>query len=160
MASSIASFPFLIETNAEASILLPIKIKRPLRFPLFVYRPGKCAEISNLNASSFGHSDSTALNYGRLLNGSRRGWLWRTNDLRAIGKSTGISQDDDDAEDVLQSTIEKSKKVLAMQRDLLQRVSFYLFCTMWFSSVNILFISLLKHTKLNCLIMNIFSWIS
>ncbi|KAK4279382.1 hypothetical protein QN277_011172 [Acacia crassicarpa] len=123
MATSIASFPFLVETNAEASILLPIKIKRPLRFPLFVYRPGKCAEISNLNASSFGHSDSTSLNYGGLLNGRRRGWLWRTNDLRAIGKSTGISQDDDDAEDVLQSTIEKSKKVLAMQRDLLQRIA-------------------------------------
>ncbi|XP_028759805.1 granule-bound starch synthase 2, chloroplastic/amyloplastic-like [Neltuma alba] len=123
MASSIGSFPFLVETNAQASILLQTKINRPLSFPLFVHRHGKSAEISSSNASSFGHSESTGMNYGRLIHGRCRGRLWRTNDIRAIGKSTGTSQDDDGAEDVLQSTIEKSKKVLAMQRDLLQRIA-------------------------------------
>ena len=36
----------------------------------------------------------------------------------------GVGGADDDSDDTLQVTIEKSKKVLAMQRDLLQQVSF------------------------------------
>lgn len=123
MASSVGSFPFVVEPSANTSMLLQTKINRPLKFPLFVYRPGKSAEFSNSSASGFGRSESARLNYGRLVNGRSRGLLWRTKDVRAIGKSTGTSQDDGGTDEVLLSTIEKSKKVLAMQRDLLQRIA-------------------------------------
>ena len=43
--------------------------------------------------------------------------------LRAIAKGSEGSESRDESEDALQATIEKSKKVLAMQRDLLQQVS-------------------------------------
>eukprot|EP00262_Sarcandra_glabra_P005648 TRINITY_DN1738_c0_g3_i1.p1 TRINITY_DN1738_c0_g3~~TRINITY_DN1738_c0_g3_i1.p1 ORF type:complete len:788 (-),score=160.77 TRINITY_DN1738_c0_g3_i1:145-2508(-) len=53
--------------------------------------------------------------------------LWRSKDLRAISKNGIDGGDDDDdnspAEDVLQETIAKSKKVLSMQRDLLQQIA-------------------------------------
>lgn len=115
MASSIGSFPFLVELNADSSLLLHSKISRPLRFPLFAYHARKySAEPSssvNFNGSALEHRGN-------------RGLLWRTKHLRAIGKSVGSSEDNDGPEDVLQTTIEKSKKVLAMQRDLLHQVLF------------------------------------
>ena len=42
--------------------------------------------------------------------------------ISALGKSSGTSEDKDESEEVLQATIEKSKKVLALQRELLQQV--------------------------------------
>lgn len=130
MASSIGSCPFLVEAYAETSVLLQTtKSNRPFRFPSFAYQPRKCAEVSIKENSE---------NYGKLVCGRSRGLLWRNTHLRATGKSSGASGEKDGAEDVLETTIEKSKKVLAMQRDLLQQVVFhYLCCGICFTSVGI-----------------------
>ncbi|KAF7820527.1 granule-bound starch synthase 2, chloroplastic/amyloplastic-like [Senna tora] len=118
MASSIGSFPFLVEPNTDTSVLVQTRINRPLRFQLFAYQPKKYAELSGLHRSASQHSESAGLNCGR-----RRDLLWGTKHLRAVGKSMGASEGNDGEEDVLQTSIEKSKKVLAMQRDLLQQIA-------------------------------------
>lgn len=52
----------------------------------------------------------------------------RVGRANAVGDDDGANlDDDDDAEEALQATIEKSKKVLEMQQDLLKEVSFFTF---------------------------------
>lgn len=95
-----ASFPFLVETNAHTRTHHHHH-HRSLLFPL---------KFSTINAIAFEHS------------GTRGVRLHHSRYIRAVGKSLGASDDKDESEDVLEATIEKSKKVLALQRELLQQV--------------------------------------
>lgn len=105
MASTIGSSPFLLETSA---LFDTRRGKRSLRFPL---------RVCGINRSNFEHSEGLGL-------GCRKGKLWGSNKhIKAIAsESFGTSEDNDGSEGMLQDTIEKSKKVLALQRGLLQEV--------------------------------------
>ncbi|KAJ8567069.1 hypothetical protein K7X08_019277 [Anisodus acutangulus] len=56
-------------------------------------------------------------------NGYSREQMWRIKRIKATGKSSGEGASANDSDEALQDTIEKSKKVLAMQQDLLQQIA-------------------------------------
>ncbi|KAJ1401522.1 Starch synthase, catalytic domain [Sesbania bispinosa] len=110
MASSIGSSPFLLETSAQAFVLLDSRRNRPLKFP---------QKVCGINGSAFEHSESLKLGMNKkgLLLGSKH--ILRA----AASESFGTNEDKDGSEGVLQATIEKNKKVLALQRDLLEQIA-------------------------------------
>ncbi|KAJ1399695.1 Starch synthase, catalytic domain [Sesbania bispinosa] len=110
MMASLGSVPFLVETNVDTTVLL--LHSRNLKFP---------TKFSTINASAF----TRGLGRGRVNHSCSRGLqcLWGTTHIRALGKSSGTSEDKEEPEDMLQATIEKSKKVLALQRELLQQIA-------------------------------------
>ncbi|XP_043704603.1 granule-bound starch synthase 2, chloroplastic/amyloplastic [Telopea speciosissima] len=61
-------------------------------------------------------------NYGEVLNVYSRGQPWKKCP-KAVDKNRVGEESDDESEDALQATLEKSKKVLAMQKDLLQQIA-------------------------------------
>ncbi|KAE9620016.1 hypothetical protein Lal_00040232 [Lupinus albus] len=114
--SKMASFPFILETNADTKVLLLLHTKnhhhhRSLKFPL---------KYNTMNALAFDPSE-TRRGDGRLHYRCKR------HNIRAVGKSVGASNEDkdesEDADDMLKGTIEKSKKVIALQRNLLQQIA-------------------------------------
>ncbi|XP_027359278.1 granule-bound starch synthase 2, chloroplastic/amyloplastic-like isoform X2 [Abrus precatorius] len=111
MMASMSSLPFLVETNADSTVMLLLHSRNPKFSPKF----------GSLNASSF----AKGLGRGRVNHSCSRGLpcLVGNKQIRALGKSSGTSEDKDESEDVLQATIEKSKKVLALQRELLQQIA-------------------------------------
>ncbi|KAM5581394.1 hypothetical protein ABKV19_010554 [Rosa sericea] len=121
--ASIKSLPFVIETKAESSVLLHSENSRRLRFPFFTHRRRRAGEVSLISGSASGCSQAVGLCSGRI-SSCTKGQLWRVKPVRAIRKVSGEGvEDNGESEDALQATIEKSKKVLAMQRDLLQQIS-------------------------------------
>ncbi|XP_008230773.1 PREDICTED: granule-bound starch synthase 2, chloroplastic/amyloplastic [Prunus mume] len=114
--ASIGSLPFMIETKTESSVLLHSNNNRRLRFPFFTHRPGSSVEVSGINAEVVGMCS-------RQINWCTKGKLWKIEPLRATGKVSVEGEDGGEPEDALRATIEKSKKVLAMQRDLLQQIA-------------------------------------
>ncbi|KDP27156.1 hypothetical protein JCGZ_19855 [Jatropha curcas] len=96
--ASIGSLPSILETKRESFILLHGRSQQRPRFPFLWYRPQR--------AFSFAVSNG--------------GFSLRFKPVRATAKE-GVN--DDGSDDPLQATIEKSKKVLALQRDLLQQIS-------------------------------------
>ncbi|GFQ02147.1 granule-bound starch synthase 2 chloroplastic/amyloplastic [Phtheirospermum japonicum] len=98
--------------------------------PLLVQRPRKRVEIGGLftDCNSAGVlRNLTVDHFSRLsrchrCGGGRR--RWTTQYVKATSEGTGGGEiDDESKEDALQATIEKSKKVLAMQRDLLHQIA-------------------------------------
>lgn len=76
-----------------------------------------------LSGSSFGHSGARGWGRGRVNHGCSRGLLClveKNRRIKALGKGSWMSEE---SEEILQGTIEKSKKVIALQRELLQKVS-------------------------------------
>lgn len=117
--ASIGSLPFILETKTESSVLFHIKSYHRSSFSFFMFRPRMSLEYSDLNVSGSGHSVVGLCN--GLVGGSRR-QLWRNKPMivKVMGPVEGEAGDE--SEDKLQATIEKSKKVLAMQRNLLHQV--------------------------------------
>ncbi|RDX83390.1 hypothetical protein CR513_35688, partial [Mucuna pruriens] len=79
-----------------------------------------------VNASLLEHSVARGWGRGRVNHRCSRGLLYlveNSKHIRALGKSFGTSESKDESEEALQATIEKSKKVLALQRELLQQIS-------------------------------------
>ncbi|PRQ53601.1 putative starch synthase [Rosa chinensis] len=121
--ASIKSLPFVIETKAESSVLLHSENSRRLRFPFFTHRRWRAGEVSLISGSASGCSQAVGLCSGQI-SSCTKGQLWRVKPVRAIRKVSGEGvEDKGESEDALQATIEKSKKVLAMQRDLLQQIA-------------------------------------
>ncbi|KAJ4832965.1 Sucrose synthase [Turnera subulata] len=98
MASSLVPFPFIIEAKAESLVLLPGKSQIRPSFPFSSSRPKRSNGCFVFGDGSF----------------------VRFKPVRATGEGGESSNKSDDA---LQATIEKSKKVLAMQRNLLQQIA-------------------------------------
>ncbi|KAG6405835.1 hypothetical protein SASPL_133429 [Salvia splendens] len=99
--ASIKSFP----TGLEGSTLA--NRHRPL-ISVLAYRPRKVGGIADCNSPGFSNNSSVDLL-------SRR---------RSLGRQrVKAASAEDEAEDSLQATIEKSKKVLAIQKDLLQQIA-------------------------------------
>lgn len=118
---SLGSLPSLLETNVDTTVLF-LHTKNPKFTPKF----------SSSNVSAF---------RGRLKHRFGRDLLCllgnKNKHIRALGKSFGTSEngddeDQDEPDDVLHATIEKSRKVLALQRELLQQV-FLLFWNVFFT---------------------------
>ena len=96
--SSIGSLPFIIETTkAESPVLLSRKNKNRYKLSFFPCRTKKSHNLAVFN----------------------NGFSLKFKPVRATAEEGATG---DESEDKLQATIEKSKKVLAMQRDLLQQV--------------------------------------
>ncbi|KAK7266402.1 hypothetical protein RIF29_19046 [Crotalaria pallida] len=115
--AKMASFPFPVETNADTKVILLLHNHHhnhhhhgSLKFPL---------KYRTINALSFEHSET--IRGGGILHYRCR----RRHNIRAVGKSLrAINEDnDDDDDDALNVTIEKTKKVLALQKDLLQQIA-------------------------------------
>ncbi|XP_050381500.1 granule-bound starch synthase 2, chloroplastic/amyloplastic [Argentina anserina] len=121
--ASIKSLPFMIEIKAESSVLLHSENSRRLRFPFFTHRRRRAGEVSLISGSASGYSQAVGQCSGNI-SSCTKGQLWRVKPVRAIGRvSMDNEEDNGDSENALQATIEKSKKVLAMQRDLLQQIA-------------------------------------
>ncbi|KAL9157742.1 hypothetical protein ABFS82_08G023900 [Erythranthe guttata] len=96
--ASMGSFP----TGLDGSILLhSANHQRPV-IPILAYRPRK---LSLCNGCS----------------GGRR--RWAAQHVKATKEGTERVESDDESDDALHATIEKSRKVLALQRDLLQQIA-------------------------------------
>lgn len=96
--ASIGCCPFVIDSAMERCVLVQSGNYRRPNLPLFAYRERKTKDL--------------------------RFRCWKLMSLKARTKGTGEVEDDDQSrEEAFQATIEKSKKVLAMQRDLLQQIA-------------------------------------
>ncbi|XVF60544.1 hypothetical protein PTKIN_Ptkin08bG0056300 [Pterospermum kingtungense] len=102
MASIGGSSLFVIERSKES---------RPV-FTSSTFRPRKIKNLAILNGSRCG----VPLFYNK-------GPLWRFKPVRVAGSADSVAGSADDSQDTLQAAIDKSKKVLAMQRDLLQQIA-------------------------------------
>lgn len=105
---SLNSLPFLVETSFDTTLLL--LHTRNLKFT---------PKFTTLNASSLAFSNKGLGGCGRLNYGSVR--LVHKKNIRAVGKSFETG-DDESEDDVVKVTIENSKKVIALQRELLKQV--------------------------------------
>lgn len=121
--ASMGSFPFVIDTAMESNSAVQLQTwnyRRP-KLPLFAFRPRKsvieCGEFSELALGCMTVEDVT-VGCGGV------GRTWRIKHLKATGgNGAGAGTPSDDADDSLQVAIKKSKKVLAMQRDLLEQIA-------------------------------------
>ncbi|KZV45643.1 granule-bound starch synthase 2, chloroplastic/amyloplastic-like [Dorcoceras hygrometricum] len=114
------SFPAGVDT----SIVIHSANHHPPMIPMLAYRPTKCLEIGGLiDCKSTGFSRNLKEDYFsrkspcRGHSGRRRRWLSKR--VRATQEGNGGGGSVDEPEEALHATIEKSKKVLAMQKDLL-----------------------------------------
>lgn len=108
MMLSLGSFPFLVEPNAaDSTTMLLLHTTRTLKFT---------PKSSTASAAAASAAFSRGFGRGRLNH--------RCKHIRALGKNSETSEgkDAESEEDVLQATIEKSRKVLALQKELLQQV--------------------------------------
>ncbi|KAL2335505.1 hypothetical protein Fmac_016718 [Flemingia macrophylla] len=113
MMASMGSSPFLVEANADSTLMMMMMSHgRNLKFS---------PKFGTVSASSLRGWGRGGVNHR-----CSRGSLCsvKNKHIRALGKSFGTSEENkDESEEVLQATIEKSKKVLALQRELLQQIS-------------------------------------
>ncbi|KAG4958744.1 hypothetical protein GLYMA_13G062700v4 [Glycine max] len=113
--ASMGSLPFLVEANADSTLMMMMLQNRNHKF--------SSPKFNTVNASSLVRGWGRGRVNHRC---SSRGLLClveKNKHISALGKSSGTSEDKDESEEVLQATIEKSKKVLALQRELLQQIS-------------------------------------
>jgi starch synthase len=123
--ASVGSLPFTAESSV---ILYSVNHRRP-RFPFFAYRPRKPLDSAGNNGLSFRYSKAVREDYnGFSLSCDRLIGGWRIMIPKVEAKGFVEGEDDsNEVEDALQATINKSKKVLALQKDLLQQVFPFLF---------------------------------
>ncbi|KAF8010158.1 hypothetical protein BT93_J0954 [Corymbia citriodora subsp. variegata] len=127
----LGSLQFLIEPKAESSLLLYCTNRRRPRLGSLGYRPRKSPVLLHLRGLACGCSGLRAAEDGSLNCSSRRGRMLGLYDrgqflsLRAAasGSAEGDDGENVETEDKLQATIEKSKRVLAMQRELLNQIA-------------------------------------
>ncbi|ESW23227.1 hypothetical protein PHAVU_004G029100 [Phaseolus vulgaris] len=113
--ASMGSAPFLVEANADSTLMMRMFHHRNLKLSSPKFGP--------LSGSSFGHSGARGWGRGRVNHGCSRGLLClveKNRRIKALGKGSWMSEE---SEEILQGTIEKSKKVIALQRELLQKIS-------------------------------------
>ncbi|KAK1563287.1 hypothetical protein Q3G72_025410 [Acer saccharum] len=111
--ASIGSFPFTVETKSGSSAFLHSKNQ---------HRPGSSFTTFSLRKSQVFAVFNNSI-CGFSLRSDRRGQSWRTKHVKAAGPGNFESKNDNEAEDPLEATIQKSKKVLAMQKELLHQIA-------------------------------------
>lgn len=119
--ASMGSFP----AGVDSSILLhSANHQRPM-IPGPAYRSRKYVVVGGIaDCNSVGVSSTLDL-FSRVslcsgCGGGRR--RWKTSRVKATAEETGGETGGDDSDEALQATIEKSKKVIQTQRELLQQV--------------------------------------
>lgn len=110
----IRSLSFMVETKADSYVVLFGKNQHRPSSSFSAFRPKKSPIFAFLNNSISGFS----------LCSDKSGHLLKVKHVKATGSGFVEDESDNESEDSLQATIEKSKKVLAMQKQLLQQVSF------------------------------------
>ncbi|XP_038695866.1 granule-bound starch synthase 2, chloroplastic/amyloplastic isoform X2 [Tripterygium wilfordii] len=115
MMASLSSLPFTVETKAEISALLHGNNRHRPRFPFVAYRQRKYKEVAFYKDFTCGFSLCCDKLSGEHL---RRHWR-----AQVAGPESVDGEGGDESEDALQISIEKSKKVLAAQKDLLQQIA-------------------------------------
>lgn len=128
--ASLASLQFLIEPKAESSLLHYCTNRRQPRLGSFGSRPRRSPVPLRLRGLACGCSGSRAAEDGSLKCSFCCGGMLGMYDrgqflsVRAAGRGPAEGDDVDnvETEDKFQATIEKSKRVLAMQRDLMNQV--------------------------------------
>ncbi|KAG2714281.1 hypothetical protein I3760_03G019100 [Carya illinoinensis] len=129
--ASMGFLPFIFETKSESSVLLNSSKTRRPRFPFFAYRPREPLDSSGNTSLSFGYWKAAgedcavlSLSCDRPIGGLCRGQQRRITPLKATSKGFVEGEDGgNEVEDAVQATIEKSQKVLAMQKELLQQIA-------------------------------------
>ncbi|KAJ0100024.1 hypothetical protein Patl1_21898 [Pistacia atlantica] len=111
--ASIGSLPFVIETGAESSVLVHSRRQHRPSSVFATFRQRKSPAFAVFNYSICGFS----------LCSDKRGHLWRIKHVKATGRDSLEGEGGNESEDSLEATIEKSKKVLSMQRHLLQQIA-------------------------------------
>ncbi|GMP28850.1 hypothetical protein CsSME_00004217 [Camellia sinensis var. sinensis] len=114
----------------ESSVLVHNGNHGRPRLPLFAYRLRSSLDSADSNVSAFGYAKvlfkdvaGASLCYARLMSGCRETRRRSMKRLKATEKGPGEGEDGDEPVDTLQAAIEKSKKALAMQRDLMQQIA-------------------------------------
>ncbi|GAB4827319.1 Sucrose synthase [Ancistrocladus abbreviatus] len=128
---SLISFPFTIYARNESSSLLNKPSYLWPRSRFVAYNSENALDCVDFRISISGflkivgrnnHGKSFLLS-DKLVSGWKRDGSCRIMKLRAKGEGSTQGKDGWDSEDALQATIQKSKKVLAMQRKLLQLIA-------------------------------------
>ncbi|XP_021905256.1 starch synthase 2, chloroplastic/amyloplastic-like isoform X2 [Carica papaya] len=114
--ASIGPLPFIVETKAETCLLVSNKKQQRPSSAFSTPRPRNSRVLAVLGDPTSGGS----LFGDRLGAGCSRGQQWSTKNVKATN-AEGVGGSE--SENTLNATVEKSKKVLAMQRDLLQQIS-------------------------------------
>ncbi|THF98326.1 hypothetical protein TEA_018725 [Camellia sinensis var. sinensis] len=114
----------------ESSVLVHNGNHGRPRLPLFAYRLRSSLDSADSNVSAFGYAKvlfkdvaGASLCYARLMSGCRETRRRSMKRLKATEKGPGEGEDGDEPVDTLQAAIGKSKKALAMQRDLMQQIA-------------------------------------
>lgn len=116
MASVVGSLRLVVDAKMDGALMLRAAPNFG-RSRTGYYKPRTVVEEDDL---------SCRFSLMRVSKGSDRALDWRIRCLNDDDKKGAAGgQDAEDSEAVIQDTIEKSKKVLQMQRDLLQQVIFY-----------------------------------
>ncbi|XP_021721398.1 granule-bound starch synthase 2, chloroplastic/amyloplastic-like [Chenopodium quinoa] len=117
--ASLNSFPFTIETRClRHNSIGPHPLAYQRRKPLDC---GGFLKFLDHNGD-YAHGRSS-LCCMKSVNGCRRGDSWGFNRLKAVSNDSGEGEDSNETDDAVQATIEKSNKVLAMQKELLQQIA-------------------------------------
>lgn len=113
--ASIRSLSFMVETKADSYVVLFSKNQYRPSSSFSAFRPKKSPIFAFLNNSVSGFS----------FRSNKSGHLLKVKHVKATGAGFVEDESGNEPEDSLQATIEKSKKVLAMQKQLLQQVFFF-----------------------------------
>ncbi|XP_022861081.1 granule-bound starch synthase 2, chloroplastic/amyloplastic isoform X2 [Olea europaea var. sylvestris] len=115
-----------VQTAVNGCILLRGRNRHRPMIPILAYRPRKSVDAGGLtNCHTAGFSRNLSEDNTRRLSlccGSE-GLRWRITFVQATGRGSEEAESGDEQDDALQATIEKSKKVLAMQKDLLKQIA-------------------------------------
>ncbi|CAI9758660.1 unnamed protein product [Fraxinus pennsylvanica] len=115
-----------VQNAVDSCIILRGRNRHRPMIPTLAYRPRKSFDaggLTNCHTAGFSRNLSED-NTGRLsLCCGSVGWRSRIKFVQATGKGSEEAESGDEQDDALQATIEKSKKVLAMQKDLLKQIA-------------------------------------
>ncbi|XP_027153219.1 granule-bound starch synthase 2, chloroplastic/amyloplastic [Coffea eugenioides] len=120
MASSTASFPFVIHPALDNSVIPYSGNHRRPKLPLLAFRPRKFTSDSKFGSCGLLNEGIASLSS---CCGSTMTRKWTLQRFNATGSGSGEVQSGEESDDALQATIEKSKRVLAMQKDLLNQIA-------------------------------------
>lgn len=105
----------------DSSVILGSSNLRRPGFPLFSYNPRKVTSDSAFPSYGFLGEGGGRLSLGCACRITRK--VVAVKRIGAKISGSGEAQDEEESDDALQATIEKSKKALAMQKNLLNQVS-------------------------------------
>ncbi|XP_068636566.1 granule-bound starch synthase 2, chloroplastic/amyloplastic [Aristolochia californica] len=125
--ASLSHLLFSVDTSTDSSVFLQYSNNGRCKFSCNAFQHRSSPNVFKFRVRKFAKGENypgSLANDEQMLSWSSGGKLRGTN-IRATGRKFVKDDDEssDDTEDALQSTIEKSKKVLALQKELIQRIA-------------------------------------